>query len=201
MMVVTDPPRLLKPDRTIVTPDSPGWDDAIPDRPRAGRARWWRKLLAGRAKNTMLQPGGCATPCGTPCGGGIACSFPCPDPPATIMISWDFTSSEGDPPTGSGSGTLTYDDGSLTWIMPCQSSGLTGNINFDYISAFVDCELGSMRLTVNFWQDSGCTMLGTQLIFNSAGCTAPQCTCDPFAISWVGTFSGSFTTYGFLLTE
>ncbi len=59
-------PRLLKPDRTIVAPGDPGWDDAIPDRPKS---RWWRTLLAGRAGLTRLQPGAC-------CGCGGTCSWP-----------------------------------------------------------------------------------------------------------------------------
>lgn len=62
---------LLKPDRSIVTPGSPGWDDMPPDRPRRHqRATWWQRLLSGRAATTRLSPGTC---CGCSGGGNIIC--------------------------------------------------------------------------------------------------------------------------------
>lgn len=58
-------PRLaLKPDRTIVVPGDPGWDDLPPNRPRSD---WWRSILSGHPALNR-KPGCCCTtnPCLAP---------------------------------------------------------------------------------------------------------------------------------------
>lgn len=74
---------LLKPDRTIVEPGSPGWDDALPDRPRARHSDWWRRLTAGRgflSRRRCCCTGGTG---GQPCHG---CTVP-----NTLHITDDYT--------------------------------------------------------------------------------------------------------------
>ncbi len=92
-------PRLLKPDRTIVTPGSPGWDDLPIDRPRAGRRGGGCKLLSGRAGLTRLQPGSCCG-CGSPPPPGQTCGT-CSIPDSLFLtdsngtISFDFDVTHG----------------------------------------------------------------------------------------------------------
>ena len=61
--------RLLKPDRSVIYPGSPGWDQPFPPR-RRSRSNWWERLSGSRDAGLAHQPGSC---CGCPSGPGIAC--------------------------------------------------------------------------------------------------------------------------------
>jgi hypothetical protein len=75
LKLLPGPTRLLKPDRSIVYPGSPGWDEpfAIPARRR--KRDWWSRLLGGRSATTLLAPGccGCSSGPTVTCG---SCNIP-----------------------------------------------------------------------------------------------------------------------------
>lgn len=155
-------PRLsLGPGRTVL---EPGWDDLPVDRPRA-RAGRWRRLLAGAAGNTRLQPGSC-------CGCGFKCGT-CAIPQTDLTCSYSYTQNQGccTGTSGSGSVTLHY-NGSNKWTgTTCVVYGGCTACFPDSIAIAVLACTGTTVFFQLVGAASGCVNTGTTLCGTSFGLT------------------------------
>lgn len=165
--LLTPPRAILKPDRPIL---SPGWDDSPEVRPRGG---WWRRLLAGRAGLTRLQPGTC---CG--CGPAPCCGLSAPQ---TLTVSWSGTCS--------GSTTFTAFSGGF----PCQNFSIpcgSGTWAIDLECALnPGTGLNDLQLSFNENCPGGGSSTGCNLFPTSTQCSPLLLTYDT-----TGTFCHFFFT-------